>query len=200
VIDRRAFFNEVASNWDAKFSNSVTPDFLEMLVLKSKLAAGQRVLDVGTGTGTLIPTLSKAVGNSGLVVAVDFAEKMIEVSKRKYSNIPNVKIELENVEELNYPVGYFDAVICFGMFPHIQNKEKALAKINCVLKTKGKLMIAHALSSRELTELHSKEAPLIANDVLPSKIEMAELLKNSGFVVLYFEDNPRSYICISTKQ
>jgi demethylmenaquinone methyltransferase/2-methoxy-6-polyprenyl-1,4-benzoquinol methylase len=179
VTNRRAFFNEVASNWDDKFSNSVTSDFLEMLVSRLKLRTGMKVLDVGTGTGILIPTLAKAVGNSGLVVAVDFAEKMVETSKRKYSGLSNVKIEIKNAENLDYPVGYFDAVICFGMFPHIQNKEKALARMSFVLKSKGKLMIAHALGSKELNELHSREAPLIANDILPSKREMSKLLKNS---------------------
>jgi demethylmenaquinone methyltransferase/2-methoxy-6-polyprenyl-1,4-benzoquinol methylase len=171
-----------------------------MLVSKLKLATGMRVLDVGTGTGILIPTLAQAVGNSGLVVAVDFAEKMVEASKRKFCNLPNVKIELKNVENLDYPSGYFDAVACFGMFPHIQNKKRALAEISYVLKTKGKLMIAHALGSKELRELHSKEAPLIAHDVLPSKTEMSKMLKNSGLEIDYFEDQPKSYICISIKQ
>lgn len=171
-----------------------------MLVSKLKLAAGQRVLDVGTGTGILIPTLSKAVGNSGIVVAVDFAEKMVEASKRKYSDLPNVKIELENAEVLDYPASDFDAVTCFGMFPHIQNKEKALARINRVLKPKGKLLIAHALGSKELKELHSKEAPPIADDTLPSKARMSKLLKNNGFLIEFFEDQPRAYVCIATKK
>jgi len=159
-----------------------------------------KVLDVGTGTGILISTLAKAVGISGLVVGVDFAEKMVETSKRKFSELQNVRFELRNVEELDYPVGYFDAVTCFGMFPHIENKERALTKIHRVLKSKGKFMIAHTLSSKELRELHSKEAPVIAHDSLPLKVEMSKLLKNSGFVIDYFEDQPRSYICISTKQ
>ncbi len=170
-----------------------------MLVSKLKLGPGMKVLDVGTGTGILIPTLAKAVGSLGLVVGVDFAEKMVEASKQKYSKLQNVKFEIVNIEELDYPVGYFDAVTCFGMFPHIQNKVRALAKMHRVLKLKGKLMIAHALSSKELRELHSTE-PKVAHDNLPSKAGMTKLLKNCGFLIDYFEDQPGSYICISTKQ
>ncbi len=170
-----------------------------MLVSKLNLATGMKVLDVGTGTGILIPTLAKAVGSSGLVVGVDFAEKMVEASKRKYSELRNVKFELVNIEELDYPAGFFDAVTCFGMFPHIQNKERALDKMHHALKLKGKLMIAHALSRRELRELHSRE-PQVAHDGLPSKAGMTKLLKNCGFSIDYFEDRPGSYICISHKQ
>jgi len=36
-------------------------------------------------------------------VAVDFAEKMVEICRRKYSGFSNVKIELQNVEEFDFP-------------------------------------------------------------------------------------------------
>ncbi len=199
-FDRKAFFNELACDWDSKFANTVTDDFLRVIVSKFQLVSGQKVLDVGTGTGILIPTLSKAVGSSGLVVAVDFAEKMVQECSRKYADLSNVRIELGNVEELDFQSGFFDAVTCFGMFPHITNKEKALTRINKVLKVNCKLMIAHALGGKELTELHRKEASIIAHDSLPSKTAMIRLLRSSGFTVKYFEDQPRSYLCIATKQ
>ena len=199
-FDRKAFFNELACDWDAKFANTVTDDFLRAIVSKLQLASGQKVLDVGTGTGILVPTLSKAVGFSGLVVAVDFAEKMIQECSRKHANLSNVRIELGNVEELDYQSGFFDAVTCFGIFPHIVNKEKALARINRVLKVSGKLMIAHALGSQELNEMHHKEASVIAHDRLPSRTEMMKVLRGNGFSVKYFEDEPRIYLCIATKK
>jgi demethylmenaquinone methyltransferase/2-methoxy-6-polyprenyl-1,4-benzoquinol methylase len=125
-IDRKAFFNQAASSWDEQFLNKDLTNFLEMLVPKFNLARGQKILDVGTGTGVLIPYLVQAVGSSGLVVAVNFAEKMVETCKRKFAVFPNVRVELQNVEELNFPLEYFDVVTCFGLFPHIENKQKAL--------------------------------------------------------------------------
>jgi len=157
------------------------------------------VLDIGTGTGILIPNLSKAVGFSGQVVAIDFAEKMVEESKRKYATLSNVRIELKNAEELDYPSRYFDAVTCFGMFPHIQNKMKALTSINNVLKVNGKFMIAHALGSKALNKMHRKEHSIVAHDSLPSKTTITKLLKRCRFNLEYFEDKPKSYLCISTK-
>jgi ubiquinone/menaquinone biosynthesis C-methylase UbiE len=199
-IDRRAFFNEVANQWDKNHGNSVTPEFLEMLIARLNLEEGQRVLDVGTGTGILIPFLSKAVGDSGLVVAIDFSEKMVEVSTQKFSALSNVRIELKNAEELDYPKSFFDAVICFGVFPHIQNKEKALTEMNNVLKSKGKLLIAHALGSKELNQMHGKEAPLLSGDILQPEREVRKLLSKHGFKVEYVEDKSDRYLCLSIRK
>ncbi len=199
-IDRKAFFDEAANHWDKNHIDSVKPQFLELLMIRLNLEEGQRVLDVGTGTGILIPFLSKAVGNSGLIVAIDFSKQMIQACTQKFSPLSNVRMELKNAEELDYPDSYFDAVTCFGVFPHIQNKIKALKGINNVLKSKGKLLIAHALGSKELNKMHRKEAPILSRDVLPSEEEVRKLLNKCGFKVNYIEDQPDRYLCFSTKQ
>jgi demethylmenaquinone methyltransferase/2-methoxy-6-polyprenyl-1,4-benzoquinol methylase len=49
-------------------------------------------------------------------------------AERRYSGLPNVQFELQNVEELYFPQDYFDAITCFGLFPHIENKQRALLK------------------------------------------------------------------------
>ncbi len=192
-------FNDLASSWDDKFANSVTPLFLESIISKLEISNGQKILDVGTGTGILIPKLSKAVGAAGEVIAVDFAERMVEESRCKYANLSNVKIEVKNVEELDYPSESFDVVTCFGVFPHIQNKTKALTSIGNALKINGKLMIAHAMGRKELNIMHHRENSILAHDNLPSRTKMTRLLKVHGFDIEYFEDQPKIYLCISTK-
>ena len=163
------------------------------------LASGQKILDLGTGTGLLIPYLVQAVGPSGLIVAVDFAEKMVEICRSKYSGLSNVKIELANVEELDFPQDYFDAITCFGLFPHIENKQRALFKMNRVLKLGCKLIIAHALSSHEMKVHHHNVSSAVANDIMPGDKEMKQLLKRAGFATAHIEDKPGYYLCIATK-
>jgi ubiquinone/menaquinone biosynthesis C-methylase UbiE len=161
--------------------------------------SGQKVLDLGAGTGVLIPYLVQAVGPSGLIIAVDFAEKMVEICRSKYSGLSNVKIELGNVEELDFPQDYFDAITCFGLFPHIENKQIALFEMSRVLKLGGKLVIAHALSSHEMKVHHHNVSSMVANDVVPEEEEMKQLLKSAGFVVAQLEDEQGCYLCIATK-
>lgn len=198
-IDRKVFFNQAADSWDAQFVNADLADFLKALVPRFNLASGQKVLDLGTGTGVLIPYLVRAVGPSGLIVAVDFAEKMVEICRSKYSGLSNVKIELANVEELDFPQDYFDAITCFGLFPHIENKQRALFKMNGVLKLGGKLIIAHALSSHEMKVHHHNVSSAVANDVMPRDKEMKRLLERAGFVLAHIEDELGCYLCLATK-
>ena len=74
---RQAFFNQAAQNWDKEFGNPKLHAFLEQFVPSFGLSAGQHVLDVGTGTGILIPFLHKALGAKGHITAIDYAPNMV---------------------------------------------------------------------------------------------------------------------------
>jgi len=198
-MSRKTHFNEVANTWDERFHTPNLSSFLEKLVPQFGLEAGQNILDVGTGTGVLIPYLIQAVGAAGSVTAIDYSENMIHICKTKYSHLKNVSIELKNIEEDAFPTESFDAVICFGLFPHLDNKEKALQNINHILKPGGTLIIAHALSSEELKAHHNSASSSVVNDVLPEEAEMIQLLEQTGFAEIRIKDEPGCYLCIAYK-
>jgi ubiquinone/menaquinone biosynthesis C-methylase UbiE len=195
---RREFFNKAAPTWDKTFYNTKLTDFLTGLVPKFGIKPGQKVLDIGSGTGILIPFLLDAVGSSGHVTAVDFAEKMVEICKANYADRPNLTVMVQNAENLRFPDESFDAVTCLGLFPHLENKDLALKQFNRVLKPGGKLVIAHALSSHEI-EHHHRNAPVVTNDVLPSVQEMCKMLRQAGFENVGITDITGCYLCMSTK-
>jgi ubiquinone/menaquinone biosynthesis C-methylase UbiE len=143
-----------ASTWDQKFGTAELSSFLENFVLCFGLKPGQKVLDASTGTGVLIPYLRYAVGPSGSITAIDYAEQMVKICRSKYGHHFNGRIEMQDIEELPYPSAVFDAVTCSGLFPHLENRERALSEINQVLKGGGRLVIAHALSSTEIKNRH----------------------------------------------
>jgi len=197
MMSRQEFFNKAAVTWDKRFANKELTNFLSQLVPTFNLQLGQSVLDVGTGTGILIPFLLKAVGPTGHVTAVDYAEKMIEKCNAKYAGVPNVRLAVQRVENLDFPSESFDAVTCFGLFPHLENKEAALNQLNRVLKPGGKLIIAHALSSAEI-KAHHRKAPVVCHDALPDRTEMKRLLNRAGFTRIRITDEPGCYVCLST--
>ncbi|MCW4046984.1 MAG: class I SAM-dependent methyltransferase [Candidatus Bathyarchaeota archaeon] len=196
--NRKEYFNASAATWDQRYQNRELTDFIGQLVSTFNLKPGQKVLDVGTGTGILIPYLLKAVGPTGHVMAVDYAEKMVEICKAKYASVPNVSLGIQRAENLDFPPESFDAVTCFGLFPHLENKEAALKQLNRVLKPGGKLIIAHALSSEEI-KAHHRTVSVVAHDVLPDKAEMKRLLKQAGFTGIQITDEPGRYVCLSSK-
>lgn len=198
MISRREFFNNIAITWDEQFQNQELTDFVSQLVPTFQLNQGQKVLDVGTGTGILIPFLLETVGSTGHVTAIDFAKKMVEICNAKYASLPNVSVTVQRVENLDFPSQSFDAVTCFGLFPHLENKEEALSQMNRVLKPGGKLIIAHALSSKEI-KTHHRNASVVAQDVLPDEAEMKRLLNEAGFTEVHITDKPGCYVCLSTK-
>jgi ubiquinone/menaquinone biosynthesis C-methylase UbiE len=199
AVSRRDFFNEAAGAWDEKYGTPELERFLEELVPCFGLKPGQRILDAGTGTGVLIPYLVQAVGSSGSITAIDYAEEMVKICGSKYGHLQNVTIENQNVETLNYPPNFFNAVTCFGLFPHIEDRERALSQFNQVLKGGGRLIIAHALSSAEIKACHRDATLAVANDTLPREEEMRKLLSDTGFVHVCIRDEPGCYFCTSTK-
>ena len=82
-MSRQEYFNQLADSWDKRFQTEALSTFLEQLVPTFGLLLGQKVLDAGTGTGVLIPFLLKAVGPTGQVSAIDYAEKMVKICKVK---------------------------------------------------------------------------------------------------------------------
>jgi len=198
-MSRKTYFNEQANTWDERFHTPNLSSFLEKLVTQFGLEPGQNILDVGTGTGVLIPYLIREVGPAGSVTAIDYSENMIQICKTKHSHLKNVSVELGNIEEDAFPTESFDAVICFGLFPHLENKEKALQNINHTLKPSGKLVIAHALSSEELTAHHNNASSAVVHDVLPEEAEMTQLLEQTGFTGISIKDEPGCYLCIAHK-
>jgi ubiquinone/menaquinone biosynthesis C-methylase UbiE len=198
-MSAKEYFDKAASTWDERFITPSLSSFLAKLVPQFGLKAGQSVLDVGTGTGVLIPYLIRAVGPSGSVTAIDYSEKMVQTCNRKHLHIKNVSIKVGNIEEDAFQPETFDAVVCFGVFPHLENKEKALQNISSLLKQGGKLVIAHTLSSEELKAHHKKVSTHVAHDVLPEKAEMTQLLEQTGFRGIGITDEPGYYLCIAHK-
>lgn len=198
-MNAKDYFDNAAETWDERFHTPKLSQFLEKLVPQFGLTSGQKILDVGTGTGVLIPHLTKAVEPDGSVTAIDFSEKMVQKCNKKHSYLKNVKVKVGNIEETTFQPESFDAVICFGVFPHLDHKEKALHNINNTLKAEGKLVIAHALSTKELKAHHKNASSAVMHDTLPEKAEMTQLLQQTGFTHISIKDEPGLYLCIAHK-
>jgi len=93
-----------------------------------RLEGGERVLDVGCGTGTLTRLIARnlASGKGGRAIGLDAATKMIAVAKRKATGIDNIEFDAAIAECLPYPDQSFDRILSTFFFHHIDAKLKRL--------------------------------------------------------------------------
>jgi len=72
-----------ATSYDAhvrdfeRFSNLLTTPLARRMIAMADISAGQRVLDIGTGTGVVALEAAKAAGDRGKCIGVDLSEKML---------------------------------------------------------------------------------------------------------------------------
>jgi ubiquinone/menaquinone biosynthesis C-methylase UbiE len=143
--------------------------------------------------------LLKSLGPTGHVTAIDYSEKMVEICKAKYARLPNVSIMIQQFENLQFSSESFDAITCFDLFPHLENRKEALSQMNRALKLGGRLIIAHVLSSMEIKSHHHNASSVVALDVLPEEASMRQLLRQAGLVRIRIVDKLGCYLCLSNK-
>jgi len=119
-----------------------------------KLAAGERVVDVGCGAGIDSLIASGMVGSEGSVVGVDMTDEMLSKaeSSRRRSGRANVEFRKGFGEELPVPDGWADVVISNGVFNLMPDKLAALREMARVLKPGGRLQIADILVQKPVDE------------------------------------------------
>lgn len=117
----------------------------QMTINQAQLHSGERVLDVGCGTGAVTIPVKKKVGNHGTAVGIDPDPVMIAVARRKAKR-ENLEVDFRVgvIEFLPFPDATFDAVTSSLMMHHLSEplRVKGLAETFRVLKPGGRILIA----------------------------------------------------------
>lgn len=110
------------------------------LVDHAAIRTGERVLDVGCGTGIVARTAAERVGPSGSVVGLDLNPGMLEVAAKASSGIAT-QIEWRQgaAEEMPLERSSFDAVLSQQAFQFFTDPDKALAEMRRVLVPGGRI-------------------------------------------------------------
>jgi demethylmenaquinone methyltransferase/2-methoxy-6-polyprenyl-1,4-benzoquinol methylase len=139
----RAMFDRIARVYD--LINSVMTAGLHHAWRRraadlADVGAGDRVLDVATGTGDLAIELAARVGPAGEVVGSDFSEEMLAHARKKAAG-PSIRFEWANALELPYADGEFAAAtVGFGA-RNFSDLDRGLAEMARVVKPGGRVVI-----------------------------------------------------------
>lgn len=141
----RGVFDSVAPKYDVMndlMSMGLHRAWKAYTVMVADVREGFQVLDIAGGTGDLALAFSKKVGKTGRVVHTDINEAMLRTGRDRLLNagvaLPTMVCD---AEKLPFPDNHFDVVsVAFGL-RNMTHKDIALAEMNRVLKTGGKLLV-----------------------------------------------------------
>jgi 2-polyprenyl-3-methyl-5-hydroxy-6-metoxy-1,4-benzoquinol methylase len=110
----------------------------------------ENVLDFGYGSGLLMPSLSTI---SKKIYGIDIAsDPVIVQSALKQLNI-SAELKQEDITKVNYPSDFFDLIVCFSVFEHIDDPELILSEMNRILKPCGKILVGMPRVDKSMEKL-----------------------------------------------
>lgn len=198
TIKLRDYFDSLAPTWDTRISEEDVKR-LRDIIAKLDIKPGSHILDIGSGTGVLVPLLVPATGDNGSVIELDISAKMLLKAKVKGFR-GNIHYLQADAGAIPLSEAIFDLVICNNTFPHFNDKLKTLIETARVIKDGGRLVICHTMSREVVNNLHRTIGGVVGDDFLPEEAELCWLLSRAGLEKVWLEDSPERYLVIIGKK
>jgi ubiquinone/menaquinone biosynthesis C-methylase UbiE len=148
------------------------------------LRAGERVLDMGCGSGWATRMLARMVGEAqsgfGQVVGIDISDEMVRQARASSKDFKSVRFEVGSAAQIPWDGNFFDKVLSVESFYYYPDQERALAELFRVMGPRGRLFILINLYKDNPYSL--QWVPKLKVPVhVRSAAEYVELLKAHGF-------------------
>jgi SAM-dependent methyltransferase len=143
----RRYWNQVAGpRWVAApgFRERRNQESLQLLLARLGLAGGERVLEIGCGTGALTLPIATAIGPSGSLVAVDISEPMLGLARQRIAErgLANVDLRLGDAQIFEFEPSAFDLATSRMGVMFFADPTAAFRNIRGALKPGGRLVFA----------------------------------------------------------
>ena len=116
----------------------------DRLIELGGVRAGNRVLDIATGSGEPALTAARVVGASGHVVAVDMSAGMLALARERIDSagLKNVELIESDAESLVLDEHSFDAALCRWGLMFMPDLEGVLRRLHRALRQEGRIATA----------------------------------------------------------
>ena len=190
-VDRlqSAYFSAHKEVFDPPLPKGV-PERLERIVSVAEITRRDTVLDVGTGTGILLPLIIGYDPKS--IYANDLSKAMLDSVHDKF---PDVSILHGDISRLQLHDGSMDVVFINACYPNILDKHTAFLKIRRMMRNGGRVVISHPMGRRFIEILKDKMSfPL--DDFPADEMTARDLFDDYGFEVGILIDEKDLYILV----
>jgi len=145
----------------------------KILIAELGLESGERVLDIGCGTGRLGAYVADLVAPRGEVLGIDPLPLRIELAARKNQRF---KASVGRAEDLSaFADSSFDAAYANSVFHWVADKPRALREARRVLKSGGRFAVNSANADRQ-----HQSAVLVREAVLEESLEQVDAADAAG--------------------
>jgi SAM-dependent methyltransferase len=132
LADQGSMFRGPAENYD-RFVGRYSPELARAMCEAAGVEPGQRVLDVGCGSGALVERLGSILGREN-VAGVDPSEPFAEAARAK---VPGARIEVGSAESLPFRDGEFDATLSQLVVNFLTDPDQGLREMTRVTRPGG---------------------------------------------------------------
>jgi SAM-dependent methyltransferase len=141
------YWNEVAGpRWVGRqaVQEARNVEMLEQLLAAARPAPGERVLDIGCGTGVTTEPLAIAVGSSGHVTAADISRPMLDAAQQRIDGrgLANVTLLLADAQVHPFPPESFDLATSRLGVMFFADPATAFRNLLAALRPGGRLVMA----------------------------------------------------------
>jgi ubiquinone/menaquinone biosynthesis C-methylase UbiE len=120
-------------------------DITEKTMRRMDLRPGERVLDLGCGSGWATRLLARIVSpgpqSSGQVVGIDISDEMVRQARAASRDFDNVMFATGSAAQIPWEENFFDKVLSVESFYYYPDQERALAELFRVMAPRGRLFI-----------------------------------------------------------
>jgi demethylmenaquinone methyltransferase/2-methoxy-6-polyprenyl-1,4-benzoquinol methylase len=144
--ETKAFYNKISKVYDLLADQSEEP-IRRAGLEKLNARPGEKVLEIGCGTGHCLVALAQAVGAAGKVYGIDLSDEMLKIARENLEKdglTDRVELICEDAGKLPYAVETLDAIFMSFTLELFDTPEipKVLAECKRVLRPGGRIAVA----------------------------------------------------------
>ena len=178
----KAAYRRYASVYDALFGPVLQPG-RKAVIEALGCRPGERVLEVGVGTGLSLPMYPPHVRVTGIDVSREMLEKArLRVRRRELANVEELR-EMD-AEAMDFPDASFDKVVAMYVVSVVEKPARLLDELHRVCKPNGEIFIVnHVRSSNRVVGAVEKSLARFSDQLgFHPDFELSSLVNGSGQV------------------